>query len=188
MVIGLQAGIDLANSRPCWVIATISMHDASGDRVLFGRAAPTVRPDVPLLSAPARFGGLRRFRWIQAPGFSTRGDQPISQTADQLANQLLVSARLSGPPQSPQPFRYDQPISIDFSVRRDPGLPFLTLFGGGPSIQVEIELLNPPGPGVTLNTVEDGVLLRAVGRSLLDQTLDASYTVTLDVIPQFQPG
>lgn len=30
MAIGLQAGIDLANSRNCDVSAVISMHDASG--------------------------------------------------------------------------------------------------------------------------------------------------------------
>ena len=37
--------------------------------------------------------------------------------------------------------------------------------------------------GVTLNAVEDGVLLRAVGASVQNPGLNASYTVTLDVVP-----
>jgi hypothetical protein len=37
--------------------------------------------------------------------------------------------------------------------------------------------------GVTLNAVEDGVLLRAVGASVQNPGLNASYTVTLSVTP-----
>ena len=76
-------------------------------------------------------------------------------------------------------------IPIDVSVRRDPGLPFLRFVGLGPSVQIEIEKLSGPGgtatSGVTLNAVEDGALLRAVGPSVRDPANNASYTVTIFV-------
>jgi len=79
MAIGLQAGIDLANSRNCDVSAVISMHDASGV-VFFGLATPTVCPDVPLLNTGATIGGPRWFRRLQVPGFFTPGTHPPDPT------------------------------------------------------------------------------------------------------------
>lgn len=76
------------------------------------------------------------------------------------------------------------PIPIDVSVRRDPGLLRFLIFPGlGPSVQMEIEKLSGPGgtatSGVTLEAVEDGALLRAVGPSMRDPASNASYTVTI---------
>jgi hypothetical protein len=185
MAIGLQEGIDLANSRNSNVIVVISMHDASG-LVLFGFATPTVRPDVPLLNVPATIVSRLGFTPRLVPGFSTRGNPPAGPNLQ--TNQFVASDRTTpAPPVQTQRFRFDQPIPIDFSVRRDPGFPILRWFRGGPSIQIEIETLSAPGGtvinGVTLNPVEDGVLLRAVGASVQNPGLNASYTVTLDVVP-----
>jgi hypothetical protein len=186
MSIGLQEGIDFANSRNSEVQVVISMHEASG-LVLFGVATPTVRPDVPLRNGPATIGapgGFRRLRLV--PGFSTRGNPPFGPNLQR--NQFVASDRTApAPPVQTQRFIFDQPIHIDFSVRRDPGSAILRWFGGGPSIQIEIETLSAPGGtvinGVMLNAVEDGVLLRAVGASVQNPGLTASYTVTLDVAP-----
>jgi hypothetical protein len=41
---------------------------------------------------------------------------------------------------------------------------------------------------VTLNAVEDGLLLRAVGTSVQNPGQNASYTVTLDVWPVVNIG
>jgi hypothetical protein len=50
---------------------------------------------------------------------------------------------------------------------------------------MEIEKLSGPGgtatSGVTLETVEDGALLRAVGPSVRDPASNASYTLTIGV-------
>jgi hypothetical protein len=182
----LQAAIDFASTHDSEAFVVISMHDALG-LVLSGSAALTFRPDLPLLNAPVTFGG--RGGWLRSrliPGFSSRGNQPPGPNFQ--TNQFLASDRRApaGPVQT-QPFRFDQPIPIDFSVRRDPGHPFLRWLGGGPSIQIEIETLSAPGGavvrGVTLNAVEDGELLRAAGASVQNPGVNASYTVTLDVVP-----
>ena len=77
------------------------------------------------------------------------------------------------------------PTPVDVSVRRDPGVAILKFLGLGPSVQIEIEKLTALGgtatTGVTLQAVEDGALLRAVGPSLRDPATLASYTVTLMV-------
>ena len=76
-------------------------------------------------------------------------------------------------------------IPIDFSVRQDPGIPWLSFLGAGPSIQIEIEKLSTPAPGGTatlgikVEPSQDGRLLRGVGPSLQDLARRASYTVTL---------
>jgi hypothetical protein len=77
-------------------------------------------------------------------------------------------------------------IPIDFSVRKDPGIPWLSFLGmGRPSVQIEIEKLSAPAPGGTatsgikLDATENGGLLRAVGPSLQDPARSASYTVTI---------
>jgi hypothetical protein len=73
------------------------------------------------------------------------------------------------------------------SVRRDPGIAPFSFLLGGPSVQIEIEQLSGPGgtaaSGVTLNAVEDGDLIRAVGPSLAYPVETASYTLTLYVGP-----
>jgi hypothetical protein len=185
MSIGLQEGIDFANSRNSVVQVVISMHEASGV-VLFGFASPTVRPDVPLQNTAVTIIG-----WFTrlVPGFSTRGNPPAGPNLQ--TNQFVASDRTTpAPPTQTQRFRFDQPIPIDFSVRRDPGLAILRWFRRAPSIQIEIETLSAPGGtvinGVTLNAVEDGVLLRAVGASVHNPGLNAAYTVTLDVAPIIQ--
>jgi hypothetical protein len=144
----------------------ISMHDDEETLMYANPGFPnfTFRPDLPLLNwGPVTFrsGGLVG-HWVrptQIPGFSTRGQGGIT---------------LQGSGAS---------ISIDFSVRRDPGRsPFNVLFR--PSIQIEIDKLSAAGTptdGVTLNAVEDGALVRAVGPSLRDPASRASYTFTIRV-------
>jgi hypothetical protein len=162
-------------------VFTVSMHDDSGV-VLAGSnvfetygpgepgGKPTFHPDLPLLDwGPARIDrGLARVTgsWFNrpVPGFSTRGQGGI-------ALNVAIGGGTS--------------IPIDVSVRQDPGLPFLRFVGLGPSVQIEIEKLSGPGgtatSGVTLNAVEDGGLLRAVGPSVRDPANNASYTVTIFV-------
>jgi hypothetical protein len=187
MAMGLQDGIDLAGSQDCEARVLISMHDASG-LVLFGSANPTFRPDLPLLGGgTATIGG--RGAWLRrglTPGFSTRGNPTPGPNEQE--NQFVASDRTTpAPPNQTQLFRFDQPIAIDLSVRRDPGFPALRWFGLGPSVQIEIETLSAPGGAVvnavTLNAVEDGLLSRALGTSVQNPGLSASYTVTLDVWP-----
>jgi hypothetical protein len=189
MAMTLQQAIDFA-SVPSYekqygtmTNFTVSMHDDS-DTVLAGSelfeeygpdepgGKPTFRPDLPLRSwGPATFNLVRTVtgRWFQkppVPGFSTRG-----QGGMQLAVAVGGTAA---------------PMPIDVSVRRDPGLPYLRFLGWGPSVQIEIERLSGPGgtatTGVTLNAVEDGALLRAVGPSIRDPASNASYTVTIWII------
>ena len=78
-----------------------------------------------------------------------------------------------------QPFVNNQRVAMDFSVRRDPGIPFLRWLRG-PTVQIEIEV----GPtAVTLDAAEDGLYLRAVGPSIEDPNHTAVYTVSLDWMP-----
>jgi integrase len=66
---------------------------------------------------------------------------------------------------------------MEFSIRRDPGIPLLQWARGGPSVQIAIDT----GPKtLTLNANEDGLFVRAIGPSLVDPTHRAIYTVTLD--------
>jgi hypothetical protein len=54
----------------------------------------------------------------------------------------------------------------------------------GPSVQIEIDILSAAGTatgGVTLNAVEVGALVRAVGPSVRDPARNASYTFTMVV-------
>jgi len=186
MAIGLQDGIDLALSQPSSARVLISMHDASG-LVLFGTADPTVRPDIPLLGAGTTIGGGGRgLRRGLVPGFSTRGNPPAGPNLQE--NQFVASDRTSpAPPVQTQLFRFDQPIPLDFTVRRDPGNSLLRWLGFGPSIQIQIETLATPGGavvnGVTLDAAEDGVLLRAQGASVQNPGLNANYSFTLLVAP-----
>jgi hypothetical protein len=157
---------------------TVSMHEDSD--VLAGSemfeeygpgqpgGKPTFHPDLPLLNwGPATIdrGFANVGSWFNGPvpGFSTRGQGGMM---------LNVAAGNA------------VPIPIDVSVRRDPGLlRFLSFPGLGPSVQMEIEKLSGPGgtatSGVTLEAVEDGAFLRAVGPSVRDPAINASYTVTI---------
>ena len=126
------------------------------------------RLDLPLLNwgtgtlagpgATATTGRGGRFARGPAPGFSTRGLGPGEGTAGNLG--VVTGTPIGGS------------IPIDFSVRKDPGIPWLSFLGMGPSVQIEIETLSAPAPGGTptggikLEVVEDGGLLRAVGPSL----------------------
>jgi hypothetical protein len=62
-----------------------------------------------------------------------------------------------------QPFNTNQKTQMDFSIRRDPGIPILQWLRGGPSVQIEIEA---GANTVTLNADEDGLYVRAVGPSI----------------------
>ncbi len=161
---------------------TVSMHDDS-DTVLAGHelfeeygpgepgGKPTFHPDLPLLDwGPASIDRGRAVAgsWFDrpaVPGFSTRGQ-----------GGMTLNVAVGG----------GTAIPVDVSVRRDSGLfPFLSFLGLGPSVQIEIEKLSGPGgtatSGVTLEAVEDGALLRAVGPSVRDPASNASYTVTIFV-------
>ncbi len=173
-----EFGIDVA--------ATISMHDDDGD-VLVGSAfglSSMFRRDLPLLNwgmATIGGGGVTtatgigsRFNRGPAPGFSTRGLGPGDGAGASLG--VVTAGSGAGIATS---------IPIDFSVRKDPGIPWLSFLGMGPSVQIEIETLSAPAPGGTatggikLDASENGALLRAVGPSLRNQTRNASYTVTI---------
>jgi len=179
MAMTLQEAIDFARNPGFGtgfgidVDIVISMHDEAGN-VLVGHADgrdAMFRPDLPLLNLamPTIVGGGAppppRLHLSpsggQIPGFSTRGLGP----PDAVANLGT--------------------IPIDFSVRRDPGNRWLGFLGGGPSVQIEIEILSAPAPagtvtgGIKLEVAEDGALLRAVGPSLKDPANKASYTVTI---------
>jgi hypothetical protein len=175
MAIPLDDAIALA-TEPVEASALISMHDDLGV-VLVGGATLTFRPDLPLLnwgtgtiagggaSSKPVIAGWFKYQG-QVPGFSSRGVPGTNQLEWKGANQPL--------------------LSFDFSVRRDPGYGIFGRFGWGPSIQIEIELLDAAGAvtdGFQLNATQDGTLLRAMGPSLWPTGGDpASYTVGLSVI------
>jgi hypothetical protein len=186
MAMTLQEAIDFASvpspQKQYGTITqfTVSMHDDSHavmvDDESFEEYGPgqggkqTFHPDLPLRDwGPATIDRGRAFtgRWFSTPvpGFSTRGQggMTLKAAAGNVAQ-----------------------IPIDVSVRRDPGLSYLSFLGLGPSVQMEIEKLPAPGgtatSGVTLKVVEDGALLRAVGPSMRDPASNASYTLTIVVV------
>jgi hypothetical protein len=186
MAMTLQQAIDTAVARIAGapygieVLVTISMHDDE-HAVLVGDAyglSDMYRPDLALLNlggtATISGGGATattgRHIWTRgpSPGFSTRG--LAGQGAG--ASMRVVSGTGQG-----------NVIPIDFSVRKDPGIPWLSFLGGGPGVQIEIETLSAAGgtptSGVKLDVEEDGALLRAVGPSLQDLARRASYTATI---------
>jgi hypothetical protein len=164
MAMGLQDAIGQAlnflttisaNSR---VEVTLSMHDDSGV-VLYGIAVPVFNTDLPPLGAEtatlatdtATTTGKGGWLTRQAtPGFTTRGDTPGPYT-----NLLWESPNFSPSAQIP----------MEFSVRRDPGIPIFQWIRGGPTVQIAIEA---GGHNVALNADEDGAFLRAVGASVKD--------------------
>ncbi len=164
------------------VDGVISMHDDDGT-VMFGSAdfpAFTFRQDLPLLNwgqvATIQPFGARYFPsgWLppaQVPGFSTRGQGGLELN---VATSSVVPLAIT--------------TKIDLSVRRNPGSPSpYGRFLVGPSIQIEIETLSAAGTatdGVTLQAVQDGSLLRAVGPSVRTHASRASYTFTIFVHPR----
>jgi hypothetical protein len=189
MAMTLQQAIDTAvarirdNTYGIEVSITFSMHDDE-QAVFVGNAyglSDVFRPDLPLLNlggtATLAGGGATatgahgRFRKGPAPGFSTRG---LGPGQGENANMRDVTPGGVGPGNF---------IPIDFSVRKDPGIPWLSFLGMGPSVQIEIETITAAGGtptgGVKLDVVEDGALLRAVGPSLQDTARRASYTATI---------
>ena len=157
------------------VFGVLSMHDTWG-RVWTCAASPTFRRNLTLLNwggqaniarAGAVVGGW--FRRSLPAGFSTRG----------LGVGSLDVVSATGWP-SPS-------IPIDFTVRLDPGLSTQKFLPLSASVQIEVEKLSAPGGtaigGVTLKAVEDGALVRAVGPSVENPALDASYTLTIDASP-----
>ena len=172
MAIRLNDAIALA-TEPVDASALISMHDDLGV-VLVGGATLTFRPDLPLLNwgmATIAGGGVSVFtNWFkyqgQVPGFSSRGVGATNQLEWKGANQPL--------------------LTIDFSVRQDPGYGVFGRFGWAPSIQIEIEVLGAGGAvtrGIKLDATQDGTLLRAMGPTLWPTGGNpASYTVGLSVI------
>jgi len=184
----LQEAIDFASAHVdtdpygIEVAATISIHDEVGD-VLVGGAfglSSMFRRDLPLLNwgtgtigGGATAGGNRWWQQL-SPGFSTRGLGPNDGAG---ASMRIVTAS-SG-------VGIGTVIPIDFSVRQDPGFPWLRFLGAGPGIQIEIEKRSAAAPGGTVTlgikveASQDSSLLRGVGPSLQDLARRASYTVTL---------
>lgn len=186
----LQEAINYAASPPdptpngLEVESVISMHDDDGT-VMFGSAgfpAFTFRQNLPLLN----WGGVETIEpfgaryfpngWLppaQVPGFSTRGQGGLE--LDVATSSVVPLATTT---------------KIDLSVRRNPGSPSPYLrFWAGASIQIEIETLSAAGTatdGVTLQAVQDGALVRAVGPSVRTHASNASYTFTIFVFPR--PG
>jgi hypothetical protein len=161
---------------------TMSMHDDHG-HVVYGIARPVFVADLPLRGTTATIdtgigsttGTRGWFTRQPTPGFSTRNaayDYGHSQTNYYATSQSYSIG--SGA------FDTNQRTAMDFSVRRDPGIPILQWVRGGPSVQIEIDA----GPkALTLDADEDGLFLRAVGPSIVDLAYRAIYTVTLDVQP-----
>jgi hypothetical protein len=106
------------------------------------------------------------------PGFSTRGDGGT--------HQLVWPGAAPGQPQ----------LTIDFSVRLDPGYVF-GRFGLGSQIQMEIERLGPGGAvedGIQVTATQDGPLLRTMGPTLWETGVSpASWTVGLYVRRTSEP-
>lgn len=161
----------------CRVYVTMSMHMAEPGAwygtVLSGFAQAEWFSDMPPRDAPVPISGGSSEtgigRWFTSqptPGFSTRGltSYPAGTHYYQQVND---------PHTTP----------MDFSVRRDPGVPVLQWIRGGPSVQIEIEA---GANAVTLNAEEDGLFLRAVGPSIVDPNHRGVYAVTLfwtEIIP-----
>ena len=181
MAITLETAIALA-SEPVEAYAIISMHDNIGV-VAVGGATPTFRAELPLLnwgqgslagpgSSSSRVGSWFQYEG-QVPGFSTRGDGGT--------HQLAWTGAAPGQPQ----------LTIDFSVRLDPGYGAFGRFGLGSRIQMEIERLGPGGAveeGIQVNASQDGPLLRAMGPTLWETgSSPASWTVGLWVRRTSEP-
>ncbi len=145
----------------------LSMHDDGGAVLLGQPGFPnfTFRTNVPLLGGPQRIGSPT----TPVPGFSTRGQGGMSLDVGLDSSATLTSTL------------------IDFSVRRDPGHRFWRFLGFGPTVYMEIETLSAAGAvtgGVSLKADENGTLVRAVGPSVRDPNLQASYTFTIVVQPR----
>lgn len=172
---GIQIASQPSNGSEAFVIMT--MHDAEGP-VLYGVARPLFVSDLALRGSTGTgtIGGGGKsgvggwFTRQPTPGFSSRGRTGFESEHYYLTN-------LSAGTYPYQPFNTNQRTAMDFSVRRDPGIPLLQWIRGGPSIQIEIEA---GAKAVTLNAEEDGLYLRATGPSIEDPSHRAGYTVTLD--------
>lgn len=196
MAMRLQDAIDVAlkNTLPYGTRAEvkISMHgdsDPSGV-VWYGIAGAEFVPNLPPLPVMGTTGSISGtatatttgiagwFTKQPAPGFSTRVVQPSAGTNHFLSSESFDVDSFG----RVQPFDFAKPIPINFTVRLDPGSPFLAWLRG-PSVQVEIQILSAIGGtlvnSVTLNMSEDGPILNAVGPSLEDAARRAYYEVTL---------
>jgi hypothetical protein len=163
----------------------ITMHAEVG--IWLGIAQPGFLPDVPLRdSGPVQVetetttGIGRLFEKQPAPGYSTRGYAPH-----------LISTKTNYFKEAQTDFTYTNQIWMDFSVRKDPGVPILQLARWGPKVQIEIETFAVYGTAVLsavkLDAVEDGGILRAAGPSLANPGHRANYTVTLEAL-RIGPG
>jgi hypothetical protein len=185
--LGLRDAIDWANQNApgtygVEAYVTMSMHDDYGF-VVYGIARPAFVADLAPLDTTATIEretsattGIRHWFTRQpTPGFTTRGayyDYGHTDT-NYYATSGSYSIGSGG-------FDTTQRTAMDFSIRRDPGIPILQWTRGGPSVQITID----SGPKtLTLNASEDGLFVRADGPSLVDPTHRAMYTVTLDVEP-----
>jgi hypothetical protein len=174
MAMTLQQAIDYARAPTgapygVEIYGVLSMHEDLGIRMSGSAESPkiTFRSDLPLLNwGPATFrsGGLFDSLFAQppqVPGFSTRGQGGITFGAGGTGG---------------------TPFSVDLSVRRNPGSRLLNFLSAGPTVQIEIDKLSAAGTasdGVTLNAVEDGVFVRAIGPSVRDHAQNAFYVLTI---------
>jgi hypothetical protein len=158
----------------------ITMHAELG--IWLGIAQPGFLSDVPLRDAgPVQVetetatGIGRLFEKQPAPGYSTRGYAPH-----------LISTDTNYFREAQTDFTYTNQIWMDFSVRKDPGVPILQYARWGPKVQIEIETFAVYGTAVLsavkLDAVEDGGILRAAGPSLANPGHRANYTVTLEAL------
>jgi hypothetical protein len=162
----------------CRVYVTLSMHMAEPGSwygtVLYGFAQTEWFSDLPPRGTTATIASVSGattgighwFTRQPTPGFSTRGltGYPVGTNYYQRTGESHTTP-------------------MDFSVRRDPGVPIMQWIRGGPSVQIEIEA---GGNAVTLSAEEDGLFLRAVGPSIVDPSHRAVYTATLfwtEIIP-----
>jgi hypothetical protein len=170
MGMDLQTAIQNAINFPNVTVGvTITMHDENG-LVLWGVSAPTFRQGV---------GGVF-FRQVVSEGFSTVGNPRPGPNLQE--DQFLASSKRT--PNLIQPFDANQPIPLDFTVTRQT-FSFLRI-GLRSTIQLNLTTLGAAGQVLNravLGVAQDGVFLRGVGASLMSPGKQASYTVTLDVVP-----
>jgi hypothetical protein len=97
MAIDLATALWLAGSRPCDILGTFSVHDASG-KVLFGRADPTFRADMATIVAPTRQGPsatLAALIAANAAPTKTAAASELDACASQPGENQLICATLA---------------------------------------------------------------------------------------------
>ena len=122
----IEESIKIApNSYGSEAFVTMSMHDAEGP-VLYGISRPIFVADLPPRGVTATIGGGSKTTGIghwftkqPTPGYTSRNSPYGYGQADYYLSSQKFDAGYQ------QPFVNNQRVAMDFSVRRDPGIPVL---------------------------------------------------------------